>query len=190
MTFRVLSAYRLPDAVLFTDTTDPRHFPQRTFPSGLEVAAVLGSPFARSRLLGEKDGKKLVERIDASRPLFDSGSLYAEELHCLATLLGRPDPAAPAFLRDEGWQIKSAQTTLAGWAQLRHGWVLHAKQVERPTLSSTLREEKPSGFVEPVPEFFARLGRLCERTRHLLRRHGPFPRPRNGWPCSLPTCTG
>ena len=49
--FRVIPAYRTPDAVLFQRTTDPRKF-QRAFPNGLEVCAALGSSYARSRLAG------------------------------------------------------------------------------------------------------------------------------------------
>ena len=45
--FRIVSAYRTPDAVLFHRTTDLRTFGDRPLPTGLEVAAALGSEFAR-----------------------------------------------------------------------------------------------------------------------------------------------
>ncbi|MHC4503637.1 MAG: DUF3160 domain-containing protein, partial [Planctomycetota bacterium] len=47
--FRVISAYRTPDALLFGRTTDLRSF-NRPFPDGLEVSAALGSGLAREKL--------------------------------------------------------------------------------------------------------------------------------------------
>src|SRR5262249_3374128 len=48
--FRFLSAYRLPDAVLFQRTTTGKDLGKRLHPDGLEVCAVLRSSFARDRL--------------------------------------------------------------------------------------------------------------------------------------------
>jgi len=164
--FRIISAYRTPDAILFQRTTDLRKF-QRPFPTGLEVLAALGSSYARSRLT-YKDTKRLVKAIDECEALFEGSSLYFDYLDCLAALLDEPEPDAPAFMSGEPWQIKSCQTALAGWAQLRHTWALQAKQTVH-YLGITLT---PPGFVEPEPEFFARMAALVERTQQLLNRAG------------------
>ncbi|MHC4860405.1 MAG: DUF3160 domain-containing protein, partial [Planctomycetota bacterium] len=164
---RILPSARLPDAVLFTRTTegDPRRSP----PTGLEVCAALGDAWARERLV-KTEGAALVRTIHDARGLFDGPSLYDDYLRCLAALLDPPDRGAPAFMRSPLWQRKSAQTALAGWAQLRHTWTLQAKSNVH-FLGAT---KTPAGLVEPDPEFFGRLGRLCWRTESLLERGGAF----------------
>lgn len=168
ISLRVLPAHRTPDGVLFSRTTDPRRF-QRDWPDGLELCAVLGSSFARSRL-GARGDVKLVEEIERCRPLFSGYGLYGEYLQCLESLLAKPEPDAPPLMSGEAWQIKSCQTALAGWAQLRHTLALQAKQ-EAHWLCATLL---PPGVIEPVPEFFARMARLSERAGPLLREAGAF----------------
>ena len=110
--FRVLSARRTPDAILFGRTTDLRRF-KRPFPSGLEVCASLGSTFARSKLTGG-DREKLLETIDGCHAHFKGHGLYVRYLDCLAALLDKPERDAPAFMSGEAWQTKSCQTVLAG----------------------------------------------------------------------------
>jgi hypothetical protein len=164
-TFRILAASRTPDAVLFGRTTDIRRFPQR-MPTGLEVAAVLGSEFARSRLAADAKGKAVLAEIDRAKPLFAGRSLYVQYLHCVRALLDKPEPDAPRFMASEAWQIKGCQTVLGGWAQLRHTWALQAKQnVEYLGMTTP-----PPGFVEPEPEFYNRLARLAEETHDLLKQ--------------------
>ena len=114
-TFRFLSAYRLPDGVMFQRTMRPE-LGERKFPSGLEIAAVLGSPFPRDRLA--KDTPKVLKEIDATRGLFNGKNLYADYLRCLGVLLERTEPDAPEFMRREPWRVKTCQTALAGWAQM------------------------------------------------------------------------
>jgi hypothetical protein len=168
ISLRVIPARRTPDAVLFGRTTDPRRF-QRDWPNGLELCAVLGSPFARSRLAAQGDAK-LIEEIDRCQPLFSGHSLYCEYLRCLGALLATPEPDAPPLMSSEVWRIKSCQTVLGGWAQLRHTWALQAKQEAHWLCATRL----PPGVIEPVPEFFARMARLSERARPLLRESGAF----------------
>lgn len=171
VSFRILAAYRTPDAMLFQRTTDLRQF-QRAYPSGLELCTVLGSSFARSKLAGP-DREKLLAAIDASKGLFTGSSLYLDYLNCLAALLDKPEPDAPLFLASEAWQIKSCQTVLSGWAQLRHTWILQAKQ----NVHYVGLTQKPPGFVEPVPEFYARMARLVDKTEKLLKEANAFALP-------------
>jgi len=165
--FRILSAYRTPDAILFHRTTDLRQFPKRGLPSGLEVAASLGSRYARARVPGPQRDKVL-KVLDETLPVFRGRSLYQDYLDCLRCLVDEPEPDAPAFLKGEPWQVKSCQTALAGWAQLRHTWALQAKQ-SVTYLGMTI---VPPGFVEPEPDFFGRMAGLVERTRDRLDRAG------------------
>lgn len=176
--FRVIAPYRTPDAVLFQRTTDLRKF-RRPFPKGLEICAVLGCTHARSRLsrLKRQDLLTTIEECEtlfhyptAEEAFFSPPTLYAEYLHCLQSLLDKPEPDGPPFMWSEAWKIKSCQTALAGWAQLRHTWSLQAKQSVRAFGGPLL----PPGFVEPEPEFFARMARLVEHTQRLFTEAGAF----------------
>ena len=167
LSLRVLSAYRLPDAILFGRTTGR----DRPLPSGLDVCTALGSSYAAEQLRrveGREVGQKVVDAVEQSKDLFTGSSLYFDYLDCLSTLLGEPPAAAPGFMSSETWQIKSCQTTLAGWAQLRHTWALQAKESIVPSFE--MDRDRHVGFVEPNPEFFRLLETLATRTAALLDR--------------------
>lgn len=168
LSFRVISACRIPEAILFQVTTDQKKF-NRAFPTGLEVCAALGSKWALKELSVVRNGK-LVEEVEKRRDLFRGKSLYFEYLNCLSALLDEPEPDAPDFMKGIPWQIKSCYTVLAGWAQLRHTFALQAKQ----TAMYAGMSEIPPGFVEPEPEFYARMTGLASRTREILEKAGVF----------------
>jgi hypothetical protein len=176
--FRIISPHRTPDAVLFQRTTSLPNF-NRTWPSGLEICGVLGSEYA-NQLLAAKvpsiNQAALSESIDASRKYFETKSLYNRYLNCLAALLDETEPDAPSFIKSRAWKTKTCNTALSGWSQIRHTWTLQAKQTVH-TIGGAL-ENLPSGFVEPEPEFFARLGELVELTQLLLARCGASVPPR------------
>jgi hypothetical protein len=164
--FRVLSAYRLPDAVLFARTTDPRQF-KRRFPEGLEVCALLGSSFARKRLAG-KEADKLRKSITDAKGLLSGKSLHHDYLRCLEALLAPPEKGAPPLFHSEPWAAKKCQTALAGWAQARHTWALQAKT----NAHFWCQSREPAGFVEQVPLFYVRMGALARRTAKRLEKQG------------------
>ena len=168
ISFRVLSAYRLPDSVMFFRTTDPREF-QREFPTGLEVCVALESTFAGS-LISYDEKEELLKKIDECKPLFMGDSLYLDYLDCLKTLLAPPSSEAPGFMKGEAWKIKSLQTVLASWSQMRHTWALQAKQ----TAMYAGGAELPPGFVEPVPAFYSKMRGLAGKTGRLLKEAGAF----------------
>lgn len=166
--FRILSAYRTPSAILFQRTTDPRRF-RRPYPNGLEVAAALGSTFARKSLRYPQK-ENLLKTIDSCQTYFQGRSLYLAYLYALKALVDKPEPDAPDFMQNESWQIKSCNTVLAGWAQLRHTWVLQAKQAINTYGDTWI----PEGFVEPEPDFFSRMADLADETKGLLKQSGAF----------------
>jgi hypothetical protein len=94
--------------------------------------------------------------------------VYADYLSCLAALFEEPEKDAPGFMHSEAWQIKSCQTALSSWAQMRHTWALQAKQVA----SYGGLPRLPPGFIETNPEFFARASLLIENTISTLRGAG------------------
>ena len=161
---RVLSALCLPDAVLFQKTTSP----QRPFPTGLEVAAILDS----AAVLPEGDRETLRPIVEECRELFKGSSLYQDYFECLQKLFTEPDKDAPDFMKSEAWKRKTRQTALAGWAQMRHTWALQAKQSQ----SVLAHMDRPPGFVEPNSEFFTMLASLAERAIALFEESGAFRR--------------
>lgn len=156
--FRVVSAYRTPEALLFERTINEG----RPFPTGLEVCVALGSPYAANALI-ERGEAHVVDEVRKAKALFSGKSLYFDYFDCAATLLAEPAANAPAFMSTDPWQAKSCQTALAGWAQLRHTYVLQSKQTQM-VFASFDADRDPKGFVEPNPSFFARLEQLAKRT--------------------------
>jgi hypothetical protein len=70
-------------------------------------------------------------------------------------------------MQTRAWQEKELQTSLASWTELRHDTILYAKQSYTPVpgaLPQPPQQPKPKGYVEPVPEFYARLLALTKMT--------------------------
>ena len=173
-TARYLAPVSLPSAELFVRMTDPRSF-RRAMPNTMEVAALLGSPWARKRVAELDDGRKLLAEIDAVNRWKYNGWLRDAYGEVIGTLFAEPEPEAPDFMGGEGWQIKSCHTALAGWAQLRHAMALNAKQSARYRGLT----RKPAGFVEPIPEFYSRLAALAMEI-HKTFRTDTFTQPSLG----------
>jgi hypothetical protein len=169
LTFRVISQVALADAVLFQEMGD-----RSLRPSGLAVAAKLGSTFASDQL--ERDEREFITRggvwEDASDwPSWRPGAqVYGDYLETLRALFLSPADEAPDFVKGEAWAMKSCQTALGGWAQMRHTFTLQAK-VWANYFGLAL---VPPGFVEPNPEFFARMARLCDKCEQVLSASGAF----------------
>ncbi len=170
---RILSAARLPDAVLFQYTAAPAPEAQADrLPTALEVVAALGSPVAEAAL-----GPMVRERIERAPPLVGYKPKYRGDrpgyerlLLALESLLAEPEPDAPVLFGSDAWRWKSCQTVLAGWALVRHTFVLQAK----PSANYGGVGGKPAGFVEPVPTFYARLREAAEFTSARLKARGAF----------------
>ncbi|VGO14305.1 hypothetical protein PDESU_02864 [Pontiella desulfatans] len=174
--FRILSAYQTPSAMLFEQTTSKVE--NRALPTGLEVAAALGSAHAR-KLLADSNHNLTLETIDANADLFQEHvftprrrprgyNLYGNYLHVLRALTAPAEPAAPVFINGDAWQTKSINTLLGSWVQMRHTWALQAKQ----SMSWMCGSGEPAGFVEPNPEFFARMANLAYGTKSTIERCG------------------
>lgn len=159
--------------------------PIRGFPRGLDVMAVLGSDRARELLkeLGDdayQGGDKALSYDDALTALKkeyarlnDSDwnrNLNWSWLHALKPLLSNFGPGYPTFMTTKVYRTRSLNAALASWAQLRHDTILYAKQSYTPKPRGlAIRPEEPvHGYVEPVPEFYARLLTLARMTNRGL----------------------
>jgi len=153
--------------------------PQRCFPRGLDVMAVLGSERAYDILEAEGDTEyqgedtsynqqlaKLREKFGAFSEENWNRNLYWSWLYALKPLLEDFGQGYPTFMQTEAWQDKALQTALASWTQLRHDTILYAKQSYTPVASAAPPQPKPvEGYVEPVPEFYARMLSLTRMTK-------------------------
>jgi len=160
--------------------------PARCFPRGLDVMAVLGSERAYEILKREGDteyqGKDTSydEQLKQLRNEFAAfteedwhRNLYWSWLYALKPLLEKYGKGYPAFMQTEAWQDKELNTALASWAELRHDTILYAKQSYTPRLTSAPPPPKPLvGYIEPVPEFYARMLELTKMTRAGLSQLG------------------
>ena len=139
--------------------------------------AILGSKRARD-LLKELGDDAYAGYDDALKHLADeygklsdpdwNRNMYWSWLHALKPLLAECGAGYQTFMQTKAYRTKSLNTALASWAQLRHDTILYAKQ------SYTMwkvkeRVTKPvQGYVEPVPEFYARLLALARMTNQGL----------------------
>ncbi len=166
----------IPDSYMFQNLVytkvGTRNNP-RLFPRGLDVLAVLGSKRAQEILIQlykenrfanyESQLKKLTEEFKAFTEEDWFFNLYWGWLYTLKSLLS----PIPDF--QEAYQDKCLQTALGSWAELRHDTILYAKQSY--TVMATSVPPKPKiakGYVEPMPECFARLKRLVAMSRSEL----------------------
>ncbi len=160
--------------------------PARCFPRGLDVLAVLGSERAYEILKREGDteyqGKdtsydKQLKQLKDEFAAFNEEdwhrNLYWSWLYALKPLLNEFGQGYPTFMQTEAWQDKGLNTALASWAELRHDTILYAKQSYTPTMSAMPLPPKPLlGYIEPVPQFYARMLDLTRLTRTGLSQLG------------------
>jgi hypothetical protein len=192
--FRLMGQRFVPDSYVFQNLVPPKVMwplgperpftwvmtpagPARGFPRGLDVMAILGSERAVELLDELKDSNYvnysaqfnlLKEEFDILGEEDWNKNLYWSWLYALKPLLGEFGEGYPTFMQTQAWRDKELTTALASWAELRHDTILYAKQSYTATLG--LAPLKPSivGYVEPVPEFYARLLSLTRMTKEGL----------------------
>jgi hypothetical protein len=176
--FKIISPFRRPDTVLLRLKGDFQNR-QPNWPGGLGICAVLGSDFAAGQLISDdgKDRKNLLEAINDFKPIIESESLYNRYLICLAALLDAAEHDTPEFMNSRPWKVKSCNTVLSGWVQVRHAREFQVGENVLCAIESS--GDSHAGFVEPDPEFFERLGNFVEDIMNLFERSGAFIPPRN-----------
>lgn len=178
--FRFMGQRFVPDAYIFRQLIYRNvGTPQvpRLLPKGLDVMAALGSDRAYTLLdeMGETQYANYPEQMNAMRAWVDglklndwTETLYTTWLYTFQPLLAPTDEAGyPQFMRSTVWLDKQLNTCLGSWTELKHDTILYAKQVYAELGGGGSQAPTPrllNGYVEPVPEFFARLAGLTRMT--------------------------
>jgi len=145
----------------------------RGFPQGLDLMALLGSERAKEILENsgdteysdyEKKFSELKKEVDSFSKRDWSKNLYLNWLYVLKSLWNEFGKGYPTFMQTEAWQDKELNTALASWTELRHDTLLYVKQSYTIAEMGGIFEPPVVGYVEPVPEFYARLLILTEMT--------------------------
>jgi hypothetical protein len=166
----------------------------RGFPRGLDVMAVLGSDLAERILEEGRDTdfegyeehllqlKKEYASVDTDVWTKD---LYWSRVWALKSVLAHPSGNVPFFMQTEAWLKKQLNTALGCWTELKHDTIVYTKQpysVGQAAFSvmgkgAHLPPEIVHGYVEPVPELYARVRESIAQLRARLTLLG-FPEDR------------
>ncbi len=160
---------------------------QRRVPSALDIAfSVFGNSQTVPKLaerIGRtnltpadgrgfwRDGRKYQHNLAAVRNVSDNqapgiwtNNIYTSWLGCLRELSAPTTGSQfPQSMRTRPWAMKTLNTQLASWTQLRHDTVLYVKQPYTAILCSY-----PDGYVEPRPDFWHKMKQMALRTKTLL----------------------
>jgi len=155
--FRFIGQRYTPDSYIF----------QKLHPPALNIMDLLGSQQAKEHLksLNISENEEYKNRhlsLENEFGAFDeedwNKNLYWAQLYTLKPLLVSYPEGYPTFMQTKAWEDKQLNTALASWTELRHDTILYAKQEYFTGPPQVPPEEKPvQGYVEPVPEFYARM---------------------------------
>jgi hypothetical protein len=119
-----------------------------------------------------RDGFPYQHNLAAARNVIDSQDAASWEHNIYTSWLGTlrqlstptTDSRYPEAMRNRAWALRTLNTQLASWTQLRHDTILYAKQSY--TFPGVC--EYPDGYVEPQVPFWRALERMALRTAELL----------------------
>jgi len=148
----------------------------RLIPSGLDVAAALGSKFAQTLLSAQIEKyptlRKALEGLRSRLPgpgIGSDSSLYNSWIAALA-LQWAENVASPGGSLDRDlWHAKRLQTGLASWATLRHATVLVNERTAAECGEAAFEPiilTPPRGYVEADPKTFEAITGLFQSLGH------------------------
>lgn len=191
---RLLGARLTPDGEVLQGLVAPAL--GRPMPSGLDVAAWLGSTAARealhSRAGDASEGYESALGHLRERWPQDNGpdagarhgSLYLSALDALSVYVeGSVADKAQPFAGSAAWATRRAEVLLAGWTTLRHDMVPFSHRGPAPDAAPAPAAAASAGspmapttaFVEPHPEAIARLLALVRQTSRGLAAMATSP---------------
>lgn len=117
-----------------------------------------GMPF-RDGLPYQHQLKAVRNVVDSQSPALWSDNIYTAWLAALRELSSPTvDPIYPEAMRTRAWAMRTLNSQLGSWTQLRHDTILYAKQ----PYSDGSGCGYPDGFVEPRPGFWIKMQELAQ----------------------------
>jgi hypothetical protein len=165
----------------------------RWLPKALDWQAAFGSQEAYNILQAEGDTayakypaqmEKVRGQISSLADSQWTENLYWSWLYSFRPLL-QPKAANsgyPSFMTNQDWTRKNLNTTMGSWTELKHDTILYAKQVMAEMGGGPPDQIK--GYVEPEPEFYARIAALIGMTRDGLLSRGLLEKTENAFETS------
>lgn len=150
--------------------TDPK--PMRPFPRGLDVFAAMGNNTAEDILLNVYNEKHNWETYPDSLTILKqkfrdfsnwNSSMYNKQMETILTLQNI-NTNAPYFMLLPSWQLKSLNTMLASWTELKHDMILYIEQPSAAEMGDGGEIPPPQkiAYVEPQIEFWKKCIELLE----------------------------
>ncbi|MGC8893820.1 MAG: DUF3160 domain-containing protein [candidate division WOR-3 bacterium] len=153
MTYRIFGQRSVPDSYIlqeliydrvnsYTGRREPFTLgetllgPQRCFARGLDVMAAIGNEMALDIIKSEGDADygDYSEQMAKVRKWWEKepkeGNNYLLWLTMVSEYMMEARP--PSTVKPKAWEIKTLLTSLGSWAQLRHDYILYAKQTYGP----------------------------------------------------------
>lgn len=139
---------------------------ERALPSGLDIAAVMGSDQAYDLLVERGDTafanydanlfglRQEVNQIGAADWL---ETFYGGWMMALQPLWNRPDTPYPALMNSDAWRLRDLQAGLASWAELKHATILYTVQPMGGLGGGGMLVADTTNYVEPNPLVFSRI---------------------------------
>ncbi len=147
---------------------------RRMLPSTLDILFALGNDAAGQLLKPQLDQYSYAPNLAALRYLTDSyepefwqSTIYNGWLNSVRAL----NPPAernslPAFMQTAAWWQEKMNTQLSSWAQLRHDFILYAKQSYTVGIICSF----PKSYVEPIPQFFDAIKKFAEQGAEMFQQ--------------------
>jgi hypothetical protein len=156
---------------------------KRPFPKGLDVFAAFGNKAAQKNLVEVYDEANnwndYMPRLEKLQDQLKDYNEWDEAVYnkWIYTLLGSfdYDKRTPEHLKSDAWDLKTLNTSLASWAELKHDAILYAEQ---PMAAECGGGGPPNpytlGYVEPNTVFWKRLLELVDLNKNLLQKHNLY----------------
>ncbi|MEI6090386.1 MAG: DUF3160 domain-containing protein [bacterium] len=145
---------------------------RRMVPSTSDILFSLGNDASIQLLEAELNKYNYSSNLAGLRYLINSydedywkSSVYTTWLNSIRSLNPPKDRAnLPGFMKTAAWWQKTMTTQLASWAELRHDFLLYAKQ---PYTSSDLCSF-PSAYIEPTPKFYENIKTYFTKIKEII----------------------
>jgi hypothetical protein len=192
--FRIIGQRFIPDSYIFQRLTSQ----ERPMPNGLEIMAGFGNDKAFELMTNEYKStwnlsfpgyvdtlKRINSEFNNKPEDYWKQNLYYNWLYNLKSLFDVKEVGnLPFFMTTNAWSVKSLNTAMASWSELRHNTILYAKQSEAVecggdggTPLNIWLPEPPKGYVEPNIEFYNRMISLLQTTTSGLVARGIIDAP-------------